>query len=205
MLQKMIKKASASQPITCLNQVLQKRKFRKPTLQKPRKPNAKFQMLHFSISMVTRIMVERAIVIGTKLGNKFDNYIHYLEHVWQDNPMIMDFLQQVAVLASSSASIERVFSFFHRQTSYFLRRAISSATLSSMAYIYIEEILEEMHQWDGKNYIRSGLDKFLYDEIDLLPDLQEEQEEHAQNEQAEEENNMNEESDWIHGDFQPDE
>ncbi|CAL5998197.1 Conserved_hypothetical protein [Hexamita inflata] len=153
----------------------------------------------------TRIMVERAIVIGTKLGNKFDNYIHYLEHVWQDNPMIMDFLQQVAVLASSSASIERVFSFFHRQTSYFLRRAISSATLSSMAYIYIEEILEEMHQWNGKNYIRSGLDKFLYDEIDLLPDLQEEQEEHAQNEQAEEENNMNEESDWIHGDFQPDE
>ncbi|CAL5990741.1 Hypothetical_protein [Hexamita inflata] len=46
----------------------------------------------------TRIMVERAIVIGTKLGNKFDNYIHYLEHVWQDNPMIMDFLQQVALL-----------------------------------------------------------------------------------------------------------
>ncbi|CAL6006578.1 Hypothetical_protein [Hexamita inflata] len=70
----------------------------------------------------TRNMVERAIVIGTKLGNKFDNYIHYLEHVWLDNPMIMDFLQQVAfVLASSSASIERVFSFFHRQTSYFLR------------------------------------------------------------------------------------
>ncbi|CAL5992842.1 Hypothetical_protein [Hexamita inflata] len=172
-----------------------------------------------ALELYTRIMVERAIVIGTKLGNKFDNYIHYLEHVWQDNPMIMDFLQQVAVLdsirqqyqqyqivlASSSASIERVFSFFHRQSSYFLRRAISSATLSSMAYIYIEEILEEMHQWDGKNYIRSGLYKFLYDEIDLLPDLQEEQEEHAQNEQAEEENNMNEESDWIHGDFQPDE
>ncbi|CAL5985702.1 Hypothetical_protein [Hexamita inflata] len=93
-------------------------------------------------------MVGRAIVIGTKLGNKFGNYVHYLEHVWQDNPMIMDFLQQVAVLASSSASIERVFSFFHRRTSYFLRRAISSATLSSMAYIYIEETLEEMHQWD---------------------------------------------------------
>ncbi|CAL5980497.1 Hypothetical_protein [Hexamita inflata] len=51
----------------------------------------------------TRIMVERAIVIGTKLGNKFDNYIHYLEHVWQDNPMIMDFLQQVAVLAANTA------------------------------------------------------------------------------------------------------
>ncbi|CAL6061527.1 Hypothetical_protein [Hexamita inflata] len=67
----------------------------------------------------------------------------------------MDYLAQVAILASSSASIERVFSVFHRQTSYFLRRVISSATLSSMTNIYIEEIIEEMHLWG------TGLDYFM--------------------------------------------
>ncbi|CAL5990714.1 Hypothetical_protein [Hexamita inflata] len=103
----------------------------------------------------SRELAQRALVIGNKLGNKLDNYIHYLEYMWQDNSQIMDYLAQVVILASSSASIERVFSFFYRQTSYFLRRAISSATLSSMAYIYIEEIIEEMHLWDGKNYIHS--------------------------------------------------
>ncbi|CAL6030725.1 Hypothetical_protein [Hexamita inflata] len=100
----------------------------------------------------------------------------------------MDYLAQVAILASSSVSIERVFSFFHRQTSYFLRRAISSATLSSMAYIYIEE----MHLWDGKNYIRTGLDQLLYDEMDLEKNI-------IQNDDEEEE------SDWVHDDIDLDE
>ncbi|CAL6049290.1 Conserved_hypothetical protein [Hexamita inflata] len=66
----------------------------------------------------TRNMVERAIVIGTKLGNKFDNYIHYLEHVWQDNPMIMDFLQQVAVLAQPQQNVFSHFSTDKRLTFY---------------------------------------------------------------------------------------
>ncbi|CAL6096618.1 Hypothetical_protein [Hexamita inflata] len=140
----------------------------------------------------SRELAQRALVIGNKLGNKLDNYIHYLEYIWQDNSQIMDYLAQVAILASSSASIERVFSFFHRQTSYFLRRAISSATLSSMAYIYIEEIIEEMHLWDGKNYIRTGLDQLLYDEMDLEKDI-------IQNDDDEEE------SDWVHDDIDLDE
>ncbi|CAL6041125.1 Hypothetical_protein [Hexamita inflata] len=55
----------------------------------------------------------------------------------------MDYLAQVAILASSSASIECVFSFFHRQTSYFLRRAISSATLSSMPTFILRKLLRK--------------------------------------------------------------
>ncbi|CAL6001100.1 Conserved_hypothetical protein [Hexamita inflata] len=73
--------------------------------------------------------------------------------IWTNNEHVRTFLLKVEVMSISSCGIERVFSFFHRTTSHFLRKQISSTTLSALAYVYVDKIQPEMQQWKASKTI----------------------------------------------------
>ncbi|CAL6078282.1 Conserved_hypothetical protein [Hexamita inflata] len=86
------------------------------------------------------------IAIKHKQHGKTD-YITYLMNVWDDDPDIFDMLNIIRALTINSASLERLFSFFHRETSSYVRGAIEEDTLIKMGYIYTEKILPEVEMW----------------------------------------------------------
>ncbi|CAL6085821.1 Conserved_hypothetical protein [Hexamita inflata] len=82
-----------------------------------------------------------------KSQNGKTDYITYLMNVWDDDPDIFDMLNIIRALTINSASLERLFSFFHRETSSYVRGAIEEDTLIKMGYIYTEKILPEVEMW----------------------------------------------------------
>ncbi|CAL6070572.1 Conserved_hypothetical protein [Hexamita inflata] len=104
-------------------------------------------MKSYEIFMQRSQLFERAQQFDTQLKGKFSDYINYLLNVWVDNEQIITFLQKVEVMSVTSCGIERVFSFFHRTTSHFLRKQITPKTLNAMSYIYVDKIQPEMQQW----------------------------------------------------------
>ncbi|CAL6057050.1 Conserved_hypothetical protein [Hexamita inflata] len=92
-------------------------------------------------------LIERAKYFEKQQQDKFSDYINYLKNIQTNNEHVRTFLLKVEVMSISSCGIERVFSFFHRTTSHFLRKQISSTTLSALAYVYVDKIQPEMQQW----------------------------------------------------------
>ncbi|CAL6034931.1 Conserved_hypothetical protein [Hexamita inflata] len=98
-------------------------------------------------------LVERAKYFEKQQQDKLSDFINYLKNIWTNNEHVRTFLLKVEVMSISSCGIERVFSFFHRTTSHFLRKQISSTTLSALAYVYVDKIQPEMQQWKASKTI----------------------------------------------------
>ncbi|CAL6103986.1 Hypothetical_protein [Hexamita inflata] len=83
------------------------------------------------------------------------NFIH-IDLLYTDNSVIYLQNSVFETLTVSNGSVERLFSFYHRQTSHFLRRNLDYLTLDAMAYIYVEKIANNInHKYsdeDGEQF-----------------------------------------------------
>ncbi|CAL6033902.1 Hypothetical_protein [Hexamita inflata] len=73
--------------------------------------------------------------------------------------VIRDTLSIIRALTINSASLERLFSFFHRQTASFLRGSINKETLIKMGIIYTEIMQPEIQRWKQQQLINKLIDK----------------------------------------------
>ncbi|CAL6062376.1 Conserved_hypothetical protein [Hexamita inflata] len=112
--------------------------------------------------------------LKTSPNGKTD-YINYLSNVWHKNPVIRDILSIVRALTINSASLERLFSFFHRTTASFLRKNMQYQTLIKIGLIYTEIILPEVKKWKQQQLINKFVEKrkrmTLEDELDALNEV----------------------------------
>ncbi|CAL6077428.1 Hypothetical_protein [Hexamita inflata] len=83
--------------------------------------------------------------------NGKDDQIAYLKYVWKENGEIQAALSQFQTMTVSNGSVERLFSFYHRQTSHFLRRNLDYTTVDKMAYIYVEKIHNNISYKNNEN------------------------------------------------------
>ncbi|CAL6032228.1 Hypothetical_protein [Hexamita inflata] len=77
--------------------------------------------------------------LRTSVNGKEDK-LAYLKAVWRNNEHMHSIFSVFETLTVSNGSVERLFSFYHRQTSHFLRRNLDNLTLDAMAYIYVEKL-----------------------------------------------------------------
>ncbi|CAL6073405.1 Conserved_hypothetical protein [Hexamita inflata] len=78
-------------------------------------------------------------------SNGKTDMLPYLKAVWKNNEYMVGLLSIFETLTVSNGSVERLFSFYHRQTSHFLRRNLDYKTLDAMAYIYVEKITNNIN------------------------------------------------------------
>ncbi|CAL6046407.1 Conserved_hypothetical protein [Hexamita inflata] len=93
--------------------------------------------------------------LRTSVNGKEDK-LAYLKAVWRNNEHMHSIFSVFETLTVSNGSVERLFSFYHRQTSHFLRRNLDYLTLDAMAYIYVEKIANNInHKYsdeDGEQF-----------------------------------------------------
>ncbi|CAL6089025.1 Conserved_hypothetical protein [Hexamita inflata] len=82
--------------------------------------------------------------LRTSVNGKEDK-LAYLKAVWRNNEHMHSIFSVFETLTVSNGSVERLFSFYHRQTSHFLRRNLDYLTLDAMAYIYVEKIANNIN------------------------------------------------------------
>ncbi|CAL6053558.1 Hypothetical_protein [Hexamita inflata] len=78
-------------------------------------------------------------------SNGKTDMLPYLKAVWKNNEYMVGLLSIFETLTVSNGSVERLFSFYHRQISHFLRRNLDYKTLDAMAYIYVEKITNNIN------------------------------------------------------------
>ncbi|CAL6084643.1 Hypothetical_protein [Hexamita inflata] len=102
---------------------------------------------------------EQAVEYLRTSPNGKTDYIDYLFNIWHTNPVIRDTLSIIRALTINSASLERLFSFFHRQTASFLRGSINKETLIKMGIIYTEIMQPEIQRWKQQQLINKLIAK----------------------------------------------
>ncbi|CAL6006832.1 Conserved_hypothetical protein [Hexamita inflata] len=78
-------------------------------------------------------------------SNGKTDMLPYLKAVWKNNEYMVGLFSIFETLTVSNGSVERLFSFYNRQTSHFLRRNLDYKTLDAMAYIYVEKITNNIN------------------------------------------------------------
>ncbi|CAL6054487.1 Conserved_hypothetical protein [Hexamita inflata] len=115
--------------------------------------------VQFYEQLISIEKAEQAVEYLRTSPNGKTDYIDYLFNIWHTNPVIRDTLSIIRALTINSASLERLFSFFHRQTASFLRGSINKETLIKMGIIYREIMQPEIQRWKQQQLINKLIDK----------------------------------------------